>query len=87
MNRVLPIQFHWHFDETEMLGIRNLRVRALPIFVNPEFQQLSIKRCPVHIMQDKFCGMHSFIYIYITFSRVLKKKKVLNCINLLLILF
>lgn len=58
MNRVLPIQFHWDFEEIELLGIKNLRLRALPIFATSEFQQLSIKRCPVHIMQDKFSGMY-----------------------------
>jgi len=57
MNRVLPIQFQWRFDDIGLLGIKNLQIRALPIFANSEFQQLSIKRCPIHIMQDKLCGM------------------------------
>lgn len=65
MNRVVPIQFHWNFDETELLGMQNLRIRALLIFANPEFEQLSIKRCPIHIIQDKFCGMYCFSNIYI----------------------
>lgn len=58
MNRVLPVQFQWQFDKVELLGIKNVRIRALPIFANPEFQQLSIKRCPIHIMQDKLSGIH-----------------------------
>lgn len=58
MNRVLPVQFQWDFYEMELLGIKNIRIRALPIFTTPEFQQLSIKRCPIHIMQDKSSGMY-----------------------------
>lgn len=58
MNRVLPLQFQWHFGEVESLGIKILRIRALPIFATPEFQQLSMKRCPVHVLQDKQSGMY-----------------------------
>jgi len=57
MDRVLPIQFQWQFDHMKLVGIKNVRIRALPIFTNPEFQQLSIKRCPVHCMQDKISGI------------------------------
>jgi len=60
MNRVLPIQFQWQFEEIELLEIKNLRIRALPIFATSEFQQLSIKRCPIHIMQDKLSGIYYF---------------------------
>lgn len=63
MNRVVPIQFHWNFYETELLGMKNLQIRALLIFATPEFEQLSIKRCPIHIIQDKFCGIYYFSYI------------------------
>lgn len=58
MNRVLPIQFQWDFHEVKLIGIKNLQIRALPIFANSEFQQLSIKRCPLHIMQDTFHGLY-----------------------------
>lgn len=58
MNRVLPVQFQWQSDAMELLGIKHVQIRALPIFATPEFQQLSIKRCPVHLMQDKFSGMY-----------------------------
>lgn len=61
MNRVLPIQFQWKFDDIGLLGIKNLQIRALPIFANSEFQQLSIKRCPIHIMQDKLCGIKKYL--------------------------
>lgn len=65
MNRVVPMQFHWDFDEAELLGMKNLQIRALLIFATPEFEQLSIKRCPIHIIQDKFCGVYYFSNIYI----------------------
>lgn len=71
MNRALPIQFQWNFDEIALLGIKNLQIRALPIFANPEFQQLSIKRCPIHIMQDKFCGLYLLSYIIIIVQNTL----------------
>lgn len=61
MNRGLPIQFQWYFEKIELLGIKNLRIRALPIFVNPEYRQLSIKRCAVHVMQDTFPGRYLYI--------------------------
>lgn len=61
MDRVLPIQFQWRFDDIGLLGIKNLQIRALPIFANSEFQQLSIKRCPIHIMQDKSCGIKQYL--------------------------
>jgi len=60
MNRVLPIQFQWRFDDIALLGIKNVQIRALPIFANSEFQQLPIKRCPLHIMQDKLCGIKKY---------------------------
>lgn len=63
MNRVLPIQFQWKFDDIGLLGIKNLQIRALPIFANSEFQQLSIKRCPIHIMQDKLCDRKKMEHI------------------------
>ncbi|XP_025193100.1 cellular tumor antigen p53-like isoform X2 [Melanaphis sacchari] len=63
MNRVLPIQFQWRFDDIELLGIKNLQIRALPIFANSEFQQLSIKRCPIHILQDKLCDRKKMEHI------------------------
>ncbi|VVC32488.1 p53 tumour suppressor family,p53, DNA-binding domain,p53-like transcription factor, DNA-binding,p53/RUNT- [Cinara cedri] len=52
MNRILPIQFYWQFDKANSLGIKNLRIRALLVFAIPEFRQLSIKRCPIHVMLD-----------------------------------
>ncbi|XP_060852638.1 cellular tumor antigen p53-like [Rhopalosiphum padi] len=55
MNRVLPIQFQWQFDDIGLVGLKSLQIRALPIFADSEFQQLSVKRCPIHIMQDKLC--------------------------------
>lgn len=58
MNRILPIQFQWDFDEADLLGVRDLRIRAILIFANSEFQQLSIKRCPLHIMQDNLRGIY-----------------------------
>lgn len=60
MNRVLPIQFQWKFDGVDMLDIKNLQIRALPIFATPEFQQMSMKRCPLHVMQDKASGVYIF---------------------------
>ncbi|XP_025419580.1 cellular tumor antigen p53-like isoform X2 [Sipha flava] len=63
MNRVVPIQFHWNFYETELLGMKNLQIRALLIFATPEFEQLSIKRCPIHIIQDKFCDKKKIEHI------------------------
>ncbi|VVC32489.1 p53-like transcription factor, DNA-binding,p53 tumour suppressor family,p53, DNA-binding domain,p53/RUNT- [Cinara cedri] len=53
MNRILPIQFYWQFDKADSLGIKNLRIRALLVFATPEFRQLSIKRCPIHIVLDR----------------------------------
>lgn len=63
MNRILPIQFQWRFDDIGLLGIKNLQIRALPIFANSEFQQLSIKRCPIHILQDKLCDRKKIEHI------------------------
>ncbi|KAL4090693.1 hypothetical protein QTP88_025483 [Uroleucon formosanum] len=63
VNRVLPIQFQWRFDDIGLLRIKNLQIRALPIFANSEFQQLSIKRCPIHIMQDKSCDRKKMEHI------------------------
>lgn len=57
MNQQLPIQFQWDLGRIDKLGINNLQIRALPIFASSEFQYLSIKRCPLHIIQDKLCGM------------------------------
>lgn len=87
MNRVLPIQFQWHFEEIELLGIKNLRIRALPIFVAPEYQQLSIKRCPIHVLQDKFSGTYIFIQLNYLLGYKFKMyfhKSIINQINLFL---
>lgn len=62
MNRILPIKFQYD-DKLKSLEIKNLQIRALPIFATPEFQQLYIKRCPVHVMQDKFSSKYLFNYI------------------------
>lgn len=59
MNRVLPVKFQY---DDHLKTIENLQIRALPIFATPEFQQLYIKRCPVHVMQDKFNSKYLFNY-------------------------
>lgn len=58
MNRVLPIHFQWDFNAVELKGITSLKIRALPIFANTEFQHLFIKRCPLHVIQGTCHGLY-----------------------------